>query len=424
MNFVLISNIFPPHVRGGYELGCEIVARRLSGLGHTVTILTSAALGQLERTTLMPGLNVRPIFEPIFEYEELLDARTAQNPLWLRRRQEAFGGVLVGNVLALSDCLTEIRPDAVWFFNPLGLGTVGILEAALSQPVKCIIHLMDNIDGAVAGHQQALSFEGRYRRLKSHISAISCSRKTLLANERLGPYRSHRVIYNGICFDQIPCERTRPHADGVCRFVYFGQVSEPKGVLEMVRGAAHLRQASPEARFTLDIIGRCSSLYRKELERTIAENGLSGLVNLIPFMAHETLMAELTRYDAAVMLLSADEPFGYAPVEAAAAGLPVVMTPDAGSAECFPPDYPLFVQDRSKETEVAGKMFWCCRNLPELRHLGLALRSALQAYCDLDKVTIPGYLRVVRACPVSAGKFNIQGLLSSYYTARLYSQIA
>src|SRR3954469_23856674 len=74
MNFVLISNIFPPHVRGGYELGCEVIARRLVALGHRVTVLTSAAVGQLDRGVAKPGLDVRAIFEPIFKYEELLDA--------------------------------------------------------------------------------------------------------------------------------------------------------------------------------------------------------------------------------------------------------------------------------------------------------------------------------------------------------------
>ena len=50
MKFTFISNIFAPHVRGGYELGSEPIARRLLQLGHEVTVLTSQATGVLEKT--------------------------------------------------------------------------------------------------------------------------------------------------------------------------------------------------------------------------------------------------------------------------------------------------------------------------------------------------------------------------------------
>ena len=85
MNFSLISNIFEPHVRGGYELGCQAIARRLKSLGHEVTVLTSQSPGVLEKTAVTNGVAVRRIFEPVFEYEEPLARTFGRSSVWICR---------------------------------------------------------------------------------------------------------------------------------------------------------------------------------------------------------------------------------------------------------------------------------------------------------------------------------------------------
>jgi glycogen(starch) synthase len=420
MYFALLSNIFPPHVRGGYELGCQSIARSLVRLGHRVVVLTSASIGQLDRVHDKKDLRVSALFEPVFEYEDLLNARLKGSNYWRRRRDEAFGGVLVSNARALARFLAESRPDVLWMFNPLGLGPIGIIEAALTQPLKCIIHLMDNVDAVIAEHQGSIFLEGRYRRLKSSVSAISCSRKILYNNEVSGRYRSHRVIHNGVNFDEIACRReTTFPPEQPCRFVYFGQVSEQKGVLHMLRAASRATARS----FTIDIIGRGDSVFETQMYREIAALGLREIVNVLGFMPREELLSRLTDYDAAILLLSSHEPFGYAPLEAAAAGLPVILTSGVGIAECFPDDYPLLALDRNDAADVANKIDWCVMNRSCLRALGLGLRDELKVHCDFDSVVMPAYLRTIRACPISEGNFSIEGLLSSYMTSKLYHQL-
>jgi glycogen synthase len=420
MYFALLSNIFPPHVRGGYELGCQSIARALVRLGHRVVILTSASIGQLERAPGASDLQVSALFEPIFEFEDSLIARLSGNHAWRQRRDEAFSGVVVSNALALARFLADSRPDVLWIFNPVGLGPIGILEAALTQPLKCIIHLMDDVDGFVVQHQRSIFLEGRYRRLKSSISAISCSRKILYMNEGAGGYRSHRVIYNGVDFDEIPCRReSLVRREEPFRFVYFGQVSEAKGLLHLLRAASRMNAMS----FTIDIIGRPYSTFETQLHREIATLGLREMVNVLGFMPREELLPRLTDYDAAILPLSYTEPFGYAPLEAAAAGLPVILTSGAGVAECFPQDYPLLIRDRENAADVASKMDWCVENRGGLRALGMRLRDDLKVHCDFNAVVMPAYLRTVQACPINEGRYNLQGLLSSYTTAKLYDQL-
>jgi glycosyltransferase involved in cell wall biosynthesis len=420
MYFALLSNIFPPHLRGGYELGCQSIARALVRLGHRVEIITSASIGQLARAHHAGDLRVSAIFEPVFEFEESLVEKLKGSNAWRQRRDEAFGGIVVSNAQSLARFLADSRPDVLWMFNPVGLGPIGILEAALTQPLKCIIHLMDDVDGFVAQHQRSFFLEGRYRRLKSSISAISCSRKILSINEVAGGYRSHRVIYNGVDFDEVPCLQERvTRREEPCRFVYFGQVSEAKGLLHLLRAASSTNAKS----FTIDVIGRSDSTFEKHLHREIATLGLREIVNVLGFIPREELLSRLTGYDAAILLLSNTEPFGYAPLEAAAAGLPVILTSGVGVAECFPKDYPLLVGDRSDSAEAASKLHWCILNRGGLRALGLHLRENLKVQCDFNSVVMPAYLRTIEACPVNEGGFDVDGLLSSYMTLRLYDQL-
>jgi len=256
--------------------------------------------------------------------------------------------------------------------------------------------------------------------LKSSISAISCSRKILYMNEESGGYRSHRVIYNGVDFDEIPCRReTIVRPEERCRFVYFGQVSEAKGLLHLLRAASRTSAKS----FTIDIIGRSDPTFETQLRDEIAALGLREIVSVLGFMPREELLSRLTGYDAAILPLSKTEPFGYSPLEAAAAGLPVILTSGAGIAECFPKDYPLLIRDRNNAADVAGKIDWCVLNRGALRTLGLRLRDDLRVHCDFNSVVMPAYLRTIQACPIGEGKFNVEGLLSSYMTAKLYDQL-
>lgn len=420
MYFALLSNIFPPHVRGGYELGCQSIARALVRLGHRVVVLTSTSIGQLNRTRRSEDLQICTLFEPVFEYEDLLNAKMVNSGYWHRRRDEAFGGIVVSNALSLARFLAESRPDVLWMFNPLGLGPVGIFEAALSYPLKCIIHLMENVDDTIDQYQHSIFLEGRYRRLKASMTAISCSRRILIRNERIGSYRSHRIIHNGINFDQIPC-RCEPvrTSERTCRFVYFGQVSEIKGVLHMLRAAKLVDSRS----FTIDIIGRCEPTFEARMRDEISELGLAEIVKFCGFVSREDLFPRLTEYDAAILLLSNSEPFAFAPVEAAAAGLPVILTSGGGNAECFPDNYPLLVHDRDDAAETASKLNWCILHMRTLRALGMRLREHLKGYCDLDSVVMPAYLRTIRACPINQRGFNVEDLVASYMTSKLYHQV-
>ncbi len=421
MNFTLISNIFEPHVRGGYELGCQAIARKLATLGHQVTVLTSQAPGVLHKSAGTNGLNVRRIFEPVFEYEDGLSGTFARNPFWQRRVDNAFGGVLPANVIALDEHFSEHPPEVIWLFNPLGLGPVGILETIARQPARCLIHLMDHIDGSIASHQHFHFYLGRWRRIKSRLTAISCSEKMRAANEQLGPYRHHHVIYNGFSPQEIP-DSSRSHApDGAFRFVYFGQFSREKGLPQVVKAFAALLRSQPTTDCRLDLFGKGGAAFESELHEQIQRENVAGRVRWHGFTPKDELLRRLHEYDAAIMLLNPSEPFGYAPLEAACAGLAVITTADTGIGEIFPKTYPLLVANRDDTSSVKKKMEWCVTHRGELRSVADQLWKHLAARCDFDQLTMPAYLKAIEACPVNQPIPGTTGLLAANATVEFAS---
>ena len=42
MKILIVTNLYPPHHHGGYELRCQQVAEHLQGQGHDVQVVTSS----------------------------------------------------------------------------------------------------------------------------------------------------------------------------------------------------------------------------------------------------------------------------------------------------------------------------------------------------------------------------------------------
>ena len=417
LRILVVSNIFAPHVRGGYELGCQQIAENFQSDGHQVTVATSVAIGKLIRTAQESTVPVQQIFEPVFDYEPNLQEFVSGHAALSARHRAALGGVLESNIIAMVSCIREWQPDLIWVSNPIGLGPVGILEACAGSGVPCIIHLMDDIDGVVVSHQVGQYLLPRYRRVKSAFHAIACSEKMAVSNTTAGSFASLRIIYNGV---DIPvstsCAGSTP---GPFRVVYFGQLEQPKGLLAAVRGFHEfLRRSSLPA--TLDLIGPGSQGFRQILTAEIARLGLTERVAFVGQLPRPELLARLPNYAAALLLLSDTEPFGYAPVEAGALGLPVIVTSGAGAVEWFPQDYPLIVQDRDSAAEVASKLNLVAEQPMLIQSAMADLQDALRRHCDFSSVTLPAYRRALQSIP-RRRPMPEQALFCSHRTANLYN---
>jgi glycosyltransferase involved in cell wall biosynthesis len=410
MKISIISNLYPPHVLGGYELGCAEIAELLVRAGHEVEVSTSRVAGRLHRYPEPAGAaRVRPIFAPVFEYEE--QHALHASPEWRTRRARAFAGIIPDNVSALLEHWRTFQPDAVWAFNLAGLGTLGMLECLAYAGVPAMVHHMDFLDVLLTAYQAP---PGRVARAKARLAAISCSEFARVQNEQMGRYGRHEVIPNGIHFPDVvpPAAAFKSSDHDVFQFICFGQITEQKGITELVEAFRHLLSIRPRRRMHLTIQGPCHvPSFMETLRGQIHAHNLQSAITVAePVVKHE-LLASLPRYDAAVMLLNEHEAFGYAPLEASAAGLPVIFPRSAGVGSFLPTNDPLLLNERTNEQATAETMARCVDDPAWATVHARSQREALMAACDLEKTILPTYFEVLHSLKPTPGVSDLEATL-------------
>lgn len=383
MRIAIISNLFPPHVIGGYELGCLNLARAARDAGIQVRVLTSTPTGRLNKREKVVNLDVQTVFAPIYNYETLLSSVPVSfDPA-------SFGGIEPANVVALKNELRNFRPDAIWIFNPLGLGPVGIVETAVQSRIPTTLHLMDHLDGTVADHQIGFNVLPRWIRAKSKMGAIACSEKTLQRNEIHGLFADSKVIANGVRMG-AGCQPPREAVGAsTCNLVYFGQVERHKGILQLIHALAKTRKKIAAQDIKLHIAGGGSVEFARELNQTIAELNLHSVVVQHGFCEPEKLKELLDSMHLAVFPLSPDEPFAYVVIEAIQAGLPIIVSRQAGCAEFLPRDYPYLLNHRDDVDELASLLSAAIENREQAVQWCDPLQAAVSEHCDLDRKCLP-----------------------------------
>ena len=112
MRILVVSNLYPPHVLGGYEILCAQVVERLRVRGHEVSVLTSDHGGPDGTTGVERTLALETPFD-----------RPAERSR--RRRRE----VTRHNATVTRDAIRRIDPDRVFVWSQLRL-SLGAAEAA------------------------------------------------------------------------------------------------------------------------------------------------------------------------------------------------------------------------------------------------------------------------------------------------------
>lgn len=435
MKILFISNIFPPHVRGGYELGCLELAEKYQDLGHSVIVATSENTAQLCRYPEPKHIDVRRIFNPVRYYEDLYDYHFQNNSIYFYDKVMAFGGYIESNCIALKRIIELENPDLVWIFNPLGIGTIGIFDTVISCKTKAVIHLMEHIDGVVQDYSRLVNLTGKWQFLKTKVTAISCSEKIYESNSSLGKYYNNVVIYNWIDFnkfikkdyssysyedDQITYIEKKEifRNKKIFRIVYFGQIAEKKGIFFLYKLAKFISKSPYKDKITIELFGKGETKLMDSLEQQIIKDNLSEIFVLKGFLNKESLLEKISYYDLAIFLLSDDEPFGYALIEAMLKRVIVMATSKTGSCELFQDQYDaIFIKDRKDIKEIYEKIIWCFENSLKLEIIKSNAIATIKEKCDLDTVTVPALNKTIEMVPINQG-YSFEHVLSVCETLR------
>ncbi len=325
MKILIVSNLFPPMVLGGYEILCHQVVRSLKALGHTVTVLTSDEGGHASTASVVRTLKVFQSFDKKVESsmrrEKLRTARHNRQATKALLDAESFDVIFLWSMLRLTPSCAQAAEQSgtavVYTFNDEH--PAGYLPAPFSANPRAFVRWA----------LDATFFRSLTNR-SLHFSCTTCISKLLKENLRKAglPIQESEVIYQGIPLEQFPKRAGSALPSGPIRLLYAGQLHSYKGVHTLLEALALLHDPT---RWMCSIAGSGTPAYEQQLIGQASR--LPMPVKFLGRVAHEQMSSVYQDCDVLVFPSIWPEPFGLTHLEAMASGLVVVSTVNGGQGE-------------------------------------------------------------------------------------------
>jgi glycosyltransferase involved in cell wall biosynthesis len=323
--------MYPPHHLGGYELSCRDTVERWRRAGHEVHVLTTTM--RLPETVDPPAERAQGVRRDLAFYWE--DHRILNPSIRKRFMIERE------NHRILKRTLEEVAPDVVSVWH-MGAMSLGLLQTVADRGIPMVLVVCDH--WLVYGPQvdpwtRLFGKRARLGRLVRLVTGISAGltrlppetpvcfvsdwiRRVALEQSPLR-FSTTTLVYSGVDLDDFPINRS-PRPPWRWRLLCVGRQEERKGTHVAVEALKEM----PEAR--LEIVGPGDTAYLDRL-RTLADD----FKDCVSFdnVPRELLHERYAAADVFLFPVTWDEPFGLVPIEAMAAGVPVVATGTGGSAE-------------------------------------------------------------------------------------------
>ncbi len=335
MNILIISNLYPPYVLGGYEILCGQVVQYLKERRHTIQILTSDHGIKQELNHSEDGI-IRSLrlYLPFGEPAEFLRKARVETARF--------------NKQITKEIIEQYQPDVIFIWSLLRL-TPGSAKAAEESGIPVVYTFNDeNIAGFLPAKLSAapksflrwvmdnfLTPGITLRGLKfTNTTCISKIVKRNLLNRGMKIGNSH-IIYQGIPIEQFPEKSTLGDMQKPVHILYAGQLHFYKGVHTIIEALIELKKSAAETipEFTLTIAGRGddSDPYTDNLKSQAKQGGIpTDFLGIVP---HHEMSGVYQKHDIFVFPSIWEEPFGLTHIEAMASGLPVVSTANGGQGE-------------------------------------------------------------------------------------------
>lgn len=340
VRILVLSNFYPPHFIGGYELACRDMVETLRARGHKMCVLTSTyGVGK----TTQDGHVYRCL-------------RT--NLAWDIEKFHLYLIKLIGrefiNQRAFKQLCRMFQPQVVYVWNPCSI-SLSLCFVAQQMRLPVCFFVFDHwlVKGGdlwctLIDHQP----DGTYRRLAwlavrsllrltdlmprsgvlplQHVQFASRYLKEMAL--RAGKPVAHaNVVSWGIDVERFPYKESAPQGT---RLLYVGQIVPHKGVHTAVQALHTLVHRGDLTSATLTIVGSTPfPEYLAQLKRLIANFGLENKVSFMGQVARDELTSVYSDHDVLLFTSEWDEPFGITLLEAMAVGIPIVATATGGAVE-------------------------------------------------------------------------------------------
>lgn len=345
MRVLVVSNLYPPHYVGGYELRCELVVNALRARGHQVSVLTSnhvvpSATGATEESHVSRTLRIHGFFgHPWLGIGALRELEFHNNNALRQAVQKTRPDLIhVWNLGGLSKSLCHTLPD---FQLPF---IYDVSDHWIARSLAADVWLnwwnRENPSPKARVLRTWWTLTGTRKRWSDvaptdPVSAIRfpnlyfCSRALQdLTLSKGYPVEHGKVIYCVVDtekFHGTPVPASRP----LRKLLYVGRLAEDKGVMTALQAMLAVK-----GRFAgeLHVFGKGDADYTLQLKSFVSDRNL-------PVQFHSATPAEMPAvyraHDALLFTSEWEEPFALTPLEAMASGLPVIGTMSGGSRELF-----------------------------------------------------------------------------------------
>ena len=346
MRVLVVTNLYPPHHIGGYEIGCRDVLEGLIQRGWEIRVLTSRY--RKPETSSPPEGHVFRELNSGFEAGGFL-----KDPLATPFREAA-------NRKTWERHVTEFQPDLTYFWNMGRLSTWLMTDAARHRlPSACYAsdHWLEHWEGSdywTCSITPSTTWMSRPRaawnRLWGKILGLGSTPAPRALQEihstskfiengirsRFAIPGGSEVIHWGIHpdFTERDLSGARPPDEGFS-VIISGQIAVHKGIETAVRAIAALRERHPAAGVRLRICGTGSPAYVAHIRDLVDGLGIGDIVSFEGLLPRDRLIGCLLLSSVYILASEWQEPFAIAPLEAMAAGCAVVATLTGGSPEIF-----------------------------------------------------------------------------------------
>lgn len=381
MKILIVTNLYPPYYRGGYEIRCGQIAEALQGSGHDVRVLTSvygltlSSLGYIQPQSEERG--GVPVDRWLHQYYYGSQAKPSWPWTLFQAKRELWDARQFLKILA------NFQPDIVNWWSMNGL-TKTLLSLPLSWGIPDVhwiehpwmIHeygavgenasafwssLWDGNWGPrvcrpffrLAGRRVEKRFEQegiptrRFPNRPSHVCFVSEYLRTLYREAGL-EFPSSEVIYGGVPTAQFyePVRSQRDVSEPL-RVLYAGQISPDRGLHIVVEAIGQIAPTI-RSRLMLSVAGHNSSSYLRDVKARVQALGIMGCVTFLGNIPHEEMPLIYKRHDVLVFPSTRPEGLPLTMVEAMLAGCAVLTAGSGGAMEIAAlADLPLFPKNDS-----------------------------------------------------------------------------
>ncbi len=345
MRLLFISNLYPPHYIGGYELHCAQVADAMRAKGHEVEVLTSdhrvkGKEGLTDEPHVHRELRVHGHFgHPWLGINPLSELEQHNNQV-LRKTLKRYQpeGVYVWNMGGISKSLlhTLARADVPTAHYVSDHWVASSLKADvwlswwnrsnMSKAAKLLRRGSEMF--GVRKRWDAMAPTGAVESIPFR-NVVFCSKAMRRITEKNGYDVGHGEIIhcpvNTTRFTGEASAAERP----VQKLLFVGRFAPDKGVKTALEA---MRLIKGQFEGELCLYGKGEPSYETELREYAIKHEL-------PVSFHSAEPSEMPQvyasHDALLFTSEWEEPFAITPLEAMASGLPVIGTTTGGSAELF-----------------------------------------------------------------------------------------